>query len=65
MYNVGDKIEFINLARGPWLGAHAIVEKVEGNYFWFRRDDGAKGGLHRDSFAKYTKLLVPFSLENK
>lgn len=65
MYNVGDRVKFVNLGEGPWSGAQATVESIDGNTFRFRRDDGETGNLMRGNLERYTKLTIPFSLENK
>lgn len=44
MYNVGDRVQFINLKGSSWEKSCATVEKIDENLFWFRRDDG-KGGI--------------------
>lgn len=66
MYNVGDRVEFINLGKGcMWSNATAMVERVSGDTFWFRQDNGITGTLMRGSLHLYTRLLDPLSLENK
>lgn len=65
MYNVGDRVEFINLEATSWDGAHGTLERIDGNTYWFRRDDGITGNLMKGSLEHYTKLLYPLSLENK
>lgn len=46
MYNVGDRVQFINLKGSSWEKSCATVEKklMKIFFFWFRRDDG-KGGI--------------------
>lgn len=44
MYNVGDRVQFINLKGSSWEKPCATVEKIDEKLFWFRRDDG-KGGI--------------------
>lgn len=65
MYNVGDRVQFINLKGSSWEKSCATVEKIDENLFWFRRDDGERGNLMRASLPHYTRMLAPFSLENK
>lgn len=65
MYNVGDRVEFINLKGSPWDKATALVERISGDTFWFRQDNGITGNLMRTSLPIFTRMLAPFSLENK
>lgn len=66
MYNVGDRVEFINLGKGsPWSNATALVERISGDTFWFRQDNGITGNLMRGNLHLYTRLLEALSLENK
>ena len=53
-------MKFVNLGEGPWSGAQATVESIDGNTFWFRRDDGGTGNLMRGNLERYTKLTIPF-----
>ena len=65
MYNVGDRVEFINLKGSSWDKTAALVERISGDTFWFRQDNGITGNLMRDPLQFYTRLLAPLSLENK
>lgn len=65
MYNVGDRVKFVNLIGNPWEGTYATVSSIDGNTFWFKRDDNATGTLERGDLERHTKLLAPISLENK
>lgn len=65
MYNVGDRVEFINLKGSSWDKTTALVERISGDTFWFRQDNGITGNLMRDHLQFYTRLLAPLSLENK